>query len=315
MGATATDVGEQGCIPTPKYPVPVKPVLEKKAPAAPVKKDDTEVANAAKPAPSKAPKPAAAAAPKPAGLAQKKAEPAAAEEAKPAAAEEAKPAAAAEAPAADAAKPAAAEEAKPAAAAEEAKPAAAAEKPAADAEKPAADGKKTVAVDEDKAAGVDKKEKVETFPDGQKIDEAGKAAIQENISAPKHQTDEQKAAKEKESSDAAAAAVASPPKVVPLNSDGGKGAWDNRAGTDNARDQASKQVASQNADEAAKVKAITEDHSKATAEAAEKINVNNRKREGAQNNNWHEYWVTKVKPQPTPEHDQHDWAPALSQKK
>ena len=97
MGATATDVGEQGCIPTPKYPVPVKPVLEKKAPAAPVKKDDTEVANAAKPAPSKAPKPAAAAAPKPAGLAQKKAEPAAAEEAKPAAAEEAKPAAAAEA--------------------------------------------------------------------------------------------------------------------------------------------------------------------------------------------------------------------------
>ena len=33
MGATATDVGEQGCIPTPNYPQPVKPVLEKPAKA------------------------------------------------------------------------------------------------------------------------------------------------------------------------------------------------------------------------------------------------------------------------------------------
>ena len=57
MGASATDNGEQGCIPTPKYPVPVKPVLEKPAPA---KKADSEVAPPAKPAPSKA---------KPAGLA------------------------------------------------------------------------------------------------------------------------------------------------------------------------------------------------------------------------------------------------------
>jgi len=100
-----------------------------------------------------------------------------------------------------------------------------------------------------------------------------------------------------------------------LNSDGGAGAWNNVAGSDAARAAAAGVVASQNKDEASRVTAITDDHTKAAAASAEAINTNNRKREGAQGNNWHEYWVTKVKAQPTPEHDQHNWAPALSQKK
>ena len=202
-----------------------------------------------------------------------------------------KPAAAAPAKGEAEAKPAPSKAAAPAKA-KAAKPAGLAQKKA-EPEAPAAEGKKEVKVADEKVA--EAKPAADDKKADKKLDEAHKSAIAENISVPKDQSDDEKAKAESEKTDAAAAAVASPPKVVPLDSDT-KGDHDNRANTDAARATAAKQVASQNKDESDRVAAITASHDKATEETAKSINANNRKREGAHANNWHEYWVTKVQP-------------------
>lgn len=92
-------------------------------------------------------------------------------------------------------------------------------------------------------------------------------------------------------------------------------AWDNRADTDAARATAEQQVANQEKDEGTKVAAIKKSHADEAASVSESKTTNSGKREGALQNNWHESWVTKIKPQPTPEHDQHDWKSTLAQAK
>ena len=83
----------------------------------------------------------------------------------------------------------------------------------------------------------------------------------------------------------------------PLEKDNGQG-WDNRAATDAARGEAAKVVASQNAEEAKNVSENKDIVAKATDATAASTNVNSRNREGVYANSWHEYWVTKVIPQP-----------------
>lgn len=88
--------------------------------------------------------------------------------------------------------------------------------------------------------------------------------------------------------------------LEPLEADNGQ-PWDNRAGTDAARAAAATVGPAQLKEEAANVSENSKIVATATADAASKINVNSRAREGALANSWHEYWVTKVVPQPTPD--------------
>merc|ERR1712166_19738 len=84
---------------------------------------------------------------------------------------------------------------------------------------------------------------------------------------------------------------------APLEKDNGAG-WDSRASNDAARATAAKQVSSQVADETAKVAENKKIVADATAATAKSDNVNSRNREGNNANSWHEYWTTKVVPEP-----------------
>jgi len=75
------------------------------------------------------------------------------------------------------------------------------------------------------------------------------------------------------------------------------GKWDQRASNDAARGEAAKAVASQVADEAAKVAENKKIVAEATEKAAADTNVSSRNKEGVTANSWHEQWVTKVVPQ------------------
>merc|ERR1712166_752598 len=84
---------------------------------------------------------------------------------------------------------------------------------------------------------------------------------------------------------------------APLEADNKQG-WDSRASNDAARATAAKQVSSQVADETAKVAENKKIVADATAATAKSDNVNSRNREGNNANSWHEYWTTKVVPEP-----------------
>lgn len=69
--------------------------------------------------------------------------------------------------------------------------------------------------------------------------------------------------------------------------------WDNRENTDKYRVLATSTVIKQLNSGEANNAANAADVAKATGEAADKILATNLNLEGANQNNWHEYWVTK----------------------
>jgi hypothetical protein len=124
--------------------------------------------------------------------------------------------------------------------------------------------------------------------------EAGKA-----VETPEEKAKVQKEEDQSKAQGAALKTLAAAEKAAPepLEKDNGQG-WDNRAATDAARGEAAKVVASQNAEEAKNVSENKDIVAKATDATAASTNVNSRNREGVNANSWHEYWVTKVIPQP-----------------
>lgn len=70
-------------------------------------------------------------------------------------------------------------------------------------------------------------------------------------------------------------------------------AWDNRVNTDKYRVLATTTVLKQLNSGEANNDANAASVAKATSDAADKIKATNLNLEGANQNNWHEYWVTK----------------------